>query len=414
MKKYVAVVLVFIMLFSLCACANTTGVVETVASKINPGNYPQIQEKLTWEKIQSFPVKTSDMTVEEMRALCVDFFRFTKTALWTPDDNFAYIKNSKGTEDQMFKGVVYGGLPYIGVASGNVYRLMDYMDEATGVVDISEATKNPKLFGNQCSIGAYWGWGRVINSADYDWTKGMVHGNGFLRVGPYTYSDNLLRYGAPETTREICNQNGMRTMFQSYALLQPADGLVNYTTAGHVVMVSSAPVVVYEDDGTINGVESYLTIIHQAQTWEEGRNASGDTYQHKNGVDAVLTFNELYDSAYLPFTFAEFLGTDPVEDTQCSFDHTGATVTLNQLLGAKVSANYGIADLYANIKDQSGKTVYTCAARAEKAGCMQLGFGAAISQEEWTPYLNGEYDVEIVCQLSTGERPVLYTGKLIK
>ena len=54
--------------------------------------------------------------------------------------------------------------------------------------DMTEAEKNPKLFGNQCSFGAYWGWGRVINSANYGGTNEMVLKNGFLRVGDYSYA----------------------------------------------------------------------------------------------------------------------------------------------------------------------------------------------------------------------------------
>lgn len=412
MKKMLSVMVLFAVMLSLFACAAPAQ--TDVTEKPNYSNYPPINEKLTWDKIREFPIKSPDMTVEELRQLCVDFFRFTKTALWTPDEDLFYIKNSKGTEDDIRKGMVYGGLPYVGVASGNVYRLMDYIDEETGVVDLSEAAANLKLFGNQCSIGAYWGWGRVINSADYDWTKDMVQEGGFLRVGPYTYDDALLRYGSTKTTRDICNENGMRVMFESYALLQSADGLVNYSTAGHVIMVSSNPVVVYNDDGTVNGAESYLTVIHQAQTWEEGTNDAGDTYLHKNGVDEILSFAELYEDAYLPFTFAEFLGTDPIEDTECVFSLSGSTVSPDEMLSAKVTANYGIADAYANVKDSEGKVVYSCAVRAEKAGCMEVGFATAIQTDQWEPYTNGEYTLEVVCQLSTGERPVIYTGTLVK
>ena len=412
MKKVIVIFSLLVMVLGICACTAPGEPDETQKPKYT--NYPQINDKLTWDKIRAFPIKSSDMTVDELRQLCVDFFRFTKTALWTPDEDLFYIKNANETEDEIRKGLVYGGLPYVGVASGNVYRLMDYIDEETGVVDLSAAAENIKLFGNQCSIGAYWGWGRVVNSADYDWTKDMVQQGGFLRVGPYTYEDALLRYGDTRTTRAICNENGMRTMFESYALLQSADGLVNYSTAGHVMMVSSEPVVLYNADGTINGAESYLTVIHQAQTWEEGTNDSGDTYQHKNGVDETFTFAELYEDAYLPFTFAEFLGTDPIEETQCTCSLSGETVNPNQMLSAIVDANYGLADVYANIKNEKGKTVYSCAVRAEKAGCKQLGFATAIRQEEWEPYLNGKYTVEIVAQLATGERPVIYTGKLVK
>ena len=96
----------------------------------------QVGQKLTWEAINSFPIKYPDMPIAEMRELCVEFFGFTKTALWTPNETVKYIRNKGGTQDIMRKGDVYGGLPYVGVASGNVYRLMDFIDEQTGLLDI--------------------------------------------------------------------------------------------------------------------------------------------------------------------------------------------------------------------------------------------------------------------------------------
>ena len=208
-------------------------------------DYPVIKDKLSREKLNAFPIKRKDMTVAEMRELCVSFFRYEKTALWTPDSDFYYIRNAKGKEDEMLKGNIYGGLPYIGLASGNLYRLMDYYDEETGVVNMADATRVPKLFGNQCSIGSYWGWSRVINSTNHDWTQNMVVKNGFLRVGPYTYDDDLAAFVPYNGTVPICQANGPQVMFQSYAAMEPGDGLVQYTSAGHVTMCSCVPHVEY-------------------------------------------------------------------------------------------------------------------------------------------------------------------------
>ena len=37
----------------------------------------------------------------------------------------------------MLQGTTYGGLPYVGVASGNVYRMMDYINEY-GILDMEK------------------------------------------------------------------------------------------------------------------------------------------------------------------------------------------------------------------------------------------------------------------------------------
>ena len=415
MKKVISAILILCLLLCLCACG---GKKEPAATQptgpVDNYDYPEINQKLTWDAINSYPIKNENMTEDEMRDLCVNFFRFSKTALWIPNENWEFVKTNSGTIDNMYKGTVYGGLPYIPVASGSVYRLMDYIDEDTGVVDMTEPMANPKLFGNQCSISAYWGWSRVINSTKYSWTYEMVEKNGFLRVGPYTYSDNLLRFEAGVyTTTDVINANGPELMFQSYAAMKRADGLINYTTAGHTMMCSSDPVVVYAEDGTIDGNLSYLTIIDQHVDWSEATNEAGDAYQHKNYVDRKFTFNQLMSEAYLPFTFAEFQGTDPVEATECTFSHTADTITVEQLITGTVTANYGISDIYAILKDANGKEVIRGVKRSETAGVLSQDFIKAVDMTQWTEYANGKYTVEVVCQLGTGERPTIYTGTLI-
>lgn len=410
MKKYIAMVLLLGILFSFCACAGDPPP-QTAPADTFP--YPTIHQKLTWDAINAFPVKSADMTPEQLRQLCVDFFIFSKTALWTPDANWQYQKNKDGDPDEMFQGAVYGGLPYIGVASGNIYRLMDYIDEDTGVVDMTEPMRAPKLFGNQCSIASYWGWARVVNSADFGWTYEMLHNRGFLRVGPYTYDDTQTRLQTDLfTTEMIVSQNGAETMYRSYAAVLPGDGFVYYNGAGHAMMCSGAPVVVYNPDGTIDGRESYLYITDQHGAWVEATNEAGDTYQHKNYVNRKMTFNQLFTDTYIPFTFAEFLGTDPVEETVCTFNHSGESISLRQLLVGEVTANYGLSDIYAIVYDAKGNEVARVVNRASQSDLMTLNFFKLIPTEEWSVYADGNHTVRVVVQLGTGERPTVYEGKL--
>lgn len=415
MKKAALCLLAAILALSLLACGKTASDPTQTTAPADTFPYPTINQKLTWNAIEAFPVKHAGMTEEEMRQLCVDFFQFSKTALWTPNADWEYVKTKDGETDQVFRGKVYGGLPYIGVASGNVYRLMDYINESTGVVDMTEPMQNPKLFGNQCSIASYWGWARVINSADFGWTYEMVHSRGFLRVGPYTYDDKLTRFQADiYGTDDVIRENGAEIMYASYAAMKKADGLINYTGAGHAMMCSGDPVVVYDADGKIDPAQSYLLITDQHGKWVEATNEAGDTYTHKNYVNRKYTFFDLMNDAYIPFTFAEFSGADPIEDTQCDFSHTGDTITLSQLNAGTVSANYGISDIYAIVLDAQGSEVLRVVKRADQAGLKELNFNKLITAEDWAPYTDGSYTVQIVCQLGTGERPTVYTGTLAK
>ncbi len=369
--------------------------------------------RLTRENINSFPIKSADMTTDELRALCVDFLQFSKTALWIPDEDFDYIRNKNGSRDKMSAGEIYGGLPYIGMATGNIYRLMDYMDEARGVVDMSEASKNSKFFGNQCSVGAYWGWARVVNSADYNWTYNMVASRGFIPVGPYTYNTAISSL-KEQGSDDICSANGEQIMYQSYAQMLPADGMIAYhPTGGHVIMCSKAPHVEYLPDGTIDGENSYLYITDQHQKWVEQESAAGVTYQHKNYINRKFTFRKLFKAYYIPFTFGEFLGTDPVEETVCTVNLEGSHITVTQLKNAVVKANYGISDVYVYLKNPAGEILFYKAARVVRAGETELGLSETVYGATFDRYADGKHTVEVVCQLGTGERLSLYDGTLL-
>lgn len=416
MKRLIALALILVLTLSMVACTGEKAPAETApTAPADTFPYPQINEKLTWDAINAIPVKRSDMTEEELRQLCIDFFLFAKTALWIPNSDWNYQKTESGSTDEMTKGVIYGGLPYIGNSGGNIYRLMDYINEDTGVVDMTEPMLNPKLFGNQCANGAGWGWARVINSVKYGSTFTMVVGNGFIPVGPYTYDTSIIRFQeGVYNTADVVRENGAEVMFQSYAAMKKADGLINYVSAGHVMMVCTDPVVVYNDDGTIDPIQSHLYIHDQHSAWVELTNEAGDTFQHKNFVNKKFTFAELLSASYIPFTFAEFLGTDPVEETQCSFSHTAETINAMQLNAGSVTSNYYLSDVYAIIRDADGNEQYRIVQRATKVGLTELNFNRLVTSAQLEPYADGSHTVEIICQLGTGERLSVYTGQLIK
>lgn len=417
MKKMLCLCLCFVMLGSLAACGQNTNEkdISEETKVVDNFSYPEIKNPLTWESINAIPVKSENMSVQEMREICVAFMRLSKTAMYTPNAILQFEKNTSGATDEMHQGIIYGGMPYIGRGGcGNVYRMMDYIDEK-GVLDMEKILQNPALFGSHCSSSTYWAWGRVINSVGHAFTARLTHANGYLRVGPYTYPETTEEFSDKYTTTMICTENGMDTMFASYAQLQLADGLVQYVPGGgHVIMASSEPTVVY-DGSAIDPYQSYVTILEQAQNWKEYTNEAGDVAQVKTSVDKKMTFLELYEKHYLPFTYAEFLGTKPVEKTECAINLSGESVSAEQVFGAKVTANFGISDIYVNLTNSAGKNVYRLVVRAAEAGAMQLDISQTGNNVfQWGNYdnLKGTYTVEVSAQLSTGERPVLYSGKM--
>lgn len=376
--------------------------------------YPSVTDKLSAEKIAAFPLATNDMTVEERRKLCVDFFRFSQTFAWTPDEDhdFSYTLSGKTTNKTVKQGTVYGGLPYMR-GTGNVYRIMEFYDPESGVVDMKNAAANQLYFGNQCSIGASWGWARVVNSAEYQWTQGMVASCGFIPVGEYTYDFSIPRLGNGQIlSTDVCKKNGEEVMFRSYAMLKPADGLVYYTTAGHVIMCSSDPVVVKNSDGTINGEESYITIIDQDTGWEEKTQSDGSVFLVQGSVDQKITFAKLYKGDYIPFTFPELLGTDPIEEVSCKVNIEGDSVKRNDLPNVTVTANYYISDVHLYVYDESGEELAHKVSRVSSAGRTEVPLGASIGVSGLKKYADGKHKIKITCQLGYGTCPTVWEGTL--
>lgn len=424
MKRIIALLLALAAMLTLAACGGETPApaettVDTTPLYVKPVDnfpYPTINQKLTWEAINAQPVKRDGMTIQEMREACVSFMNFSKTVMYIPNDYLGFEKNNNGATDEMVKGQIYAGLPYIGGGGcGNVYRLMDYIDEETGVLDMQYIKLRPNLFGNHCSSCTYWAWGRVISSVDHAFTADITHKNGYLRIGPYTYNDDLA-FSSTYTTDMVVADNGMQTMCQSYAELHLADGMVNYHSGGgHVIMATSEPTVVKLSNGDIDPVNSYITVSDQGQSWVDYENEAGDKGQLKARVDSKVTFLKLYEGAYVPFTFAEFLGTKPVDKTEYSINIEGDNVDPVKLLNAKVTCNFGISDLYLSLYDGSGREVYRLITRAVNAGEKSLQLARnATNSFTWGEFdkLSGEYTAKITAQLSTGERPELYTGKV--
>ncbi|MBQ3074435.1 MAG: hypothetical protein IJC26_00060 [Clostridia bacterium] len=368
------------------------------------------ENRLSAEKIASFPIANASMSEQELRNLCVEFFRFCQTFAWTPSETWSYTIGNNTTAHYMTQGVVYGGFPYLHGA-GNVYRMLEYYDEETGEVDMAEAGKNQRFFGNFCSYGSGWGFSRVINSAAHQLTESMVPANGYIPLGPYKMNMDLKKFPENETVA-ICQANGKQTMFESYALLEPADALVYYTTGGHIIMVSSV-VVERGADGAIDGEKSYVTFIDQATDEWNSTLANGKSYEVQGGVDKKYTFSKLFKTSYIPYTFAEFLGTDPVEPGEVKLDTDKAELTLDELIASTVSANYIISDVFVEFIGADGKTADTKVIRNGYGGIMSVELSKGIFAAGTKKYADGNHSVRITVQIGNGEKLTAWEGKLL-
>ena len=459
MKKFLlaflSVLLVAVMALALVACGGDKADSNAPAGKVNPadpksdvGVYEakgfeksQLKNQVSWEGINQFKstkeiaelYKTDkNAAIAEARKVVVDFFTYAKTATWIPADNWDFTHHSDGSNpDSMSAGQVYGGLPYVGLASSGIYRLMDFIDPETGVVDIITAggemgadgmPVKQKYFGNQCAQGAYQGWSRFINSAKYAGTPTMTVSKNFIRVGDYTYPDYVNNWTEGYNTVAVCKENGDQVMWESYAKLVPGDGVINFTTAGHVMMIVSEPVVVRDEaTGEIDGNKSYLYITDQHVKFENYTHPDGgDQCLHARYVNRKFTFADLSaeKSGYIPFTYKEWLGEDPIEVPEYTCSHSGETITKEQIYKTKITSNYHLYDIYVSIYNADGVEVFKTATHSDYASEYELKFiSAGVGMAVWGDLdkldpANYEYTVKIYAQSGTGERPTLWEGKL--
>lgn len=416
MKKTIALVLCAVMLLGLCACGGQTETPPETTVPAVPKVKTDVAEPLTWERINAIPVADDSMTEEQLRQICIDTFRLQLTFGWTPNITTDY--NSGMSDKTFYEGRVYGGPPYQSGRFGNIYKWMYFYDEENGMLDLSGGQDTLAKICNQCTGGAITGWGRVVNTMNFKDTGGINETAGCLRVGPYTYDENI-KYYSQRDTYQICMDNGVATMWESYAALKPADGMVNFKAsetggAGHVRMVSSVNVV-RNEDGSVNGLQSTLTYLDQWAVYSEAIQSNGISYEVEGGVDVVMTFMDVYNNGYLPFTFAELNKQDPVEKAEASLSISGESVKTSDLSRAIISSNYIMSDITVSITDSTGKEVYH---RDEILYATLMPYeslmSAAAPKADLDQYADGSHTITVSTRVSTGEKVVAYTGTLIK
>ena len=430
MKKILLSAILFCaVLFCLCACSGLKPVEEAPPKTTEEKReYPEVKHPVTWEEIRAGPFASRDMTEEEMRKLCTDFMRLQLSFEWTPSKTLEYTLAGLNKPMIFHRGRVYGGFPYRSFnANGNLYTLMEYYDPETGVLDPGKIPTNDFLgiIGNDCASSPFWAWNRVINSnrnfkdfkTESGFTNtGLLPQNNLLPVGGYdTISQGDWEDG--EGTRGVCLANGEQKMFEAYSAVKPADGLIHYyphtgvlSHANHLMMVSSEATVVRREDGSIDGEKSFITILDQRSNLTTVHNKTG-TVHYEGGIDAVFTFSQLLEEYYIPFTFLEFLGLDPVEQAEASLSREGDRFA--DLQKAVVTANYAISHAKVTFTDGAGKECYSYIARP-----LLLNTRSFSLEKLLLPTASFHADGEKICrievQLGSGHEICVFEGAVQK
>ena len=341
------------------------------------------------------------------------------TFQWVSESDIGYDIRNKNVVLQA--GQVYAGSPYTAPAkSGNLYMTMEFYDEQTGVL------RNPglsdqefmKLIGNHCTYGSFWGWARVVNSATAQFNVNMgIEEYGYIPLGDFSTAGIEKWVEGEMDTRIVRNSVDKQVILEGYANVKMADFL--YVWFGgdgnsHARMAARDAVVVRNEDGTINAEESYIVYLDQTSTWTV-MEVDGATIPVQGGVDKQITFARLYSAGYLPFTFAEFLDTDPVEKSTVSSGLEGLTsLTAEQLAAVTVKSNYAISHVTCSVTDAQGREIYRQNAFAPRILTMEMEITDVVDIQALQALADKGNTLTVQCRIGTGENYTLFQGKLVK
>ena len=411
--------LLCLLLCALCLCA--CGVTEEAPLPTEEPAEMAVYETVTWADIEAIPIANDQMTEEELRQICVDFFRLQLSFQWTPKENFTYQIVTYEKPNLFSSGTVYAGCPYLSPSPfGNLYVVMDYYDSETGILDNTTMSNQEfaERIGNECCTSPAWAWTRVVSSVvDFN-NNFLTPFYGFPTVGDYICSPT--RWADGSNTVAVCEENGEAVIYEAYAQCKPADLLLHHygeAKNSHVRMVAAEPVVVRREDGSIDPDESYLVQLHQTSTASE-QTVAGYQVIAQGGIDEISTFRELYKESYLPFTFPEFTGELPVApvELRLSFGER-ESITLQDLRTGMIRCNYFISHAIVTLADEKGNTVL------EKSYYPVSGidarrrlYTAKIAEDPQVQALLEDQDLTmtIACRVSTGQLLTAWTGSFIK
>ena len=450
MKKFIALLLSILTVLSLFGCGPAvpadTSAPETAAPQetevppepSEPKDYSAfagiVEDPKAWyEKFMALPIANADMTEEELRKLCVDAFEMNLTFQWTPNQPISYTYEllDKYYDVNLPTGNAYAGLCYAtGIAKatfGTIWKILPYYDVETGVLDtaaMGEAVLN--YLSSACALGATQGWNRISNNHGVGDMKNFnMYDSNILPVGPYTYTpeDYDGRFGGRVASTKIIAKNGEEVMYESYAQMKIADGVYS-SSSYHVMMCSVAPVVVRDENGKIDPEQSYLYVHEQggANTKSDKNNILQDNGYEMRPLGTVYnkyTFKKLLEKGYIPFTFKEFTGEEPVEPGQAWIGtaekplENGTAISPSSLCTKTLYTNYSLCVVEAEVRNPAGERLsrfsLTLLTTADAYETMLTDPQLA---NRIKPYANGKNTVHIYARLANGELIEAFQGIL--
>ena len=431
MKKFIALLLCILIVFSLTACGNTAEPAQTelgpevVEKKDNSKYHGIVADPKSWyEEYMALPIANENMTTDELRQLCVDTFRLNMSIPWTPNMpiTYTYTLLERQSEVALPIGLAYSGLCYAtgikNATMGNIWKMLPYWDPETGVLDV-EAMGDSALncISSACAAGAQQGWNRIsatcgiVGMESYSMYESNIVPVGDYKYEPHTYNYNFVSRTA---SNEIIAANGDEVMYESYTKMLPADGVFS-SSSWHVMMIAQAPVVVRTSDGKVDPYQSYVLVHEQGAGGTKTDNynytqSNGKTMRPLGTIDNKYTFEALLSKGYIPFTLKEFIGEEKVVagkawlGSETTPLENGADMTANSIFSQNLHTNFNLCNVKVEVKSPDGTVLVSYYPQIltgqRNTSHSLLGH---LYKDRVEPYANGKNTIHIYARLTNGE-----------
>ena len=218
---------------------------------------------------------------------------------------------------------------------------------------------------------------------------------------------------AADARRRLENADLEEVMFEAYALLQMADGVVTYNGAGHAMMISQNNPVRTENG--IDPEESYVLVHEQftGNTREELTRVdaqTGLTVYCLGGVDRKYTYSQLFKKGYLPITIKELI--DPAEVPPIDIVDSVKKPSADTVTSGSLNSLHKIAAVTVRITDSTGAVVQeaTCFTKEAEHNMFRMeNFEDPVEQRVMKGSLDlktlpaGSYRCVTECLMGSGE-----------
>lgn len=289
-----------------------------------------------------------------MRDTVSDYMRQMGTVEWQVRETVYHSCTCSLTvcHGAFYPGTIYVGIPYN--HKGCTYEKFLYAIDDEGylyewVGELGSFDGYDMYIGNDCSSAVRSAWSLVSNSFTWTGTSSMLpsKGLGTIAVGDWPWEVELNSRGWTEKYLTSCDE---QTMYKSYAQMRKGDAYVNMVEAGgHTRMCADDPVVVYDQDGNVDPIHSYV-LSH-----EQGAPTSYEPYYSTWRTDYKYTFAELYTGDYVPVTIEEFLTGEMEEHEISLLDGKDGKAGLTT---GVVKSNYYLNSVQMVITDSDGNEVF--------------------------------------------------------